>query len=48
MEVPLGWVIIFGVVAGLPAAILGGPVFGRYIGNKIDVNPPDFSDLSEG
>lgn len=48
MEVPLGWVIIFGVIAGVPAAILGGPVFGRYIGNKIHVNPPDFSDLGEG
>lgn len=48
MEVPLGWVIIFGVIAGVPAAILGGPVFGRYIGNKIHVDPPDFSDLGEG
>lgn len=48
MEVPLGWVIIFGFIAGVPAAIVGGPVFGRYIGNKIHVNPPDFSDLGEG
>lgn len=48
MGVPLGWVIIFGVATGLPAAILAGPVFGRYIGNKLHVTPPDFSDVKEG
>lgn len=48
MEVPLGWVIIFGVIAGLPAAILAGPIFGKYIGNKIHVTPPDFSDVEAG
>lgn len=44
MGVPLGWVIIFGVIAGVPAAILAGPVFGKYIGNKIHVDPPKFSE----
>lgn len=48
MDVPLGWVIIWGVATGLPAAILAGPVFGRYIGNKLHVSPPDFSDVKEG
>lgn len=48
MDVPLGWVIIFGVIAGVPAAIVGGPIFGKYIGSKIHLSPPDFSDLSEG
>ncbi|MFO7848232.1 MAG: gluconate:H+ symporter [Balneolaceae bacterium] len=47
MDVSLGWVIIFGFAAGIPAAILGGPVFGKYIGNKINVAPPDFSETSE-
>lgn len=47
IDVSLGWVIIFGFAAGIPAAILGGPVFGKYIGSKIDVAPPDFSETSE-
>jgi Gnt-I system low-affinity gluconate transporter len=42
--VPLGWVIIYGVITGIPAAILAGPLFGRYIGNKIHVKPPEFSE----
>lgn len=47
IEVSLGWVIIFGFAAGIPAAILAGPVFGKYIGNKIDVSPPDFSETAK-
>ncbi|SHE47513.1 Gnt-I system low-affinity gluconate transporter [Fodinibius roseus] len=47
MDVSLGWVIIFGFAAGVPAAILAGPIFGKYIGNKIDVAPPDFSETSK-
>ncbi len=46
LEVSLGWVIIFGVVAGLPCAILAGPIFGKYIGSKIDIKPPEFSEES--
>lgn len=41
---PLGWVIIFGAIAGIPTAIVAGPLFGRYIGNKIIVDPPEFSE----
>lgn len=47
LDVSLGWVIIFGTIAGIPAVILAGPVFGKYIGNKIHVNPPDFSEPAE-
>lgn len=47
MDVSLGWVIIFGFAAGIPAAIVAGPIFGKYIGNKINVAPPDFSETSE-
>ncbi len=39
---PLGWVIIFGTIAGVPTAILAGPVFGKYIGRKINVGPPEY------
>ncbi|MCM8533649.1 MAG: GntP family permease [Lentisphaeraceae bacterium] len=40
----LGWVILFGGIAGVPAMILGGPVFGKYISQKIPVGIPDFMD----
>ena len=36
----LGWVIIFGVLAGIPAAIISGPLFAKYISKKIDVSLP--------
>lgn len=38
----LGWVILAGAIIGLPVAILAGPVFGKYIGNKIYVSPPAY------
>ena len=47
LQVPLGWVILFGFILGIPTAILAGPVFGKYIAKKINVPPPDYflSDL---
>lgn len=36
----LGWVIIFGLLAGIPAMIGGGIFFGRYIAERIYVAPP--------
>ncbi len=32
----LGWVILFGAAAGIPSMIVGGILFGRYIGRKVD------------
>lgn len=43
----LGWVILFGVLAGIPAMILAGPVFGRFIGKKIHIVIPDYMELEE-
>ncbi|MEL7496468.1 MAG: SLC13 family permease [Planctomycetota bacterium] len=41
----LGLVILFGVIIGIPAAILAGPVFGRFIANKIPKGiPEEFAD----
>jgi Gnt-I system low-affinity gluconate transporter len=37
----LGWVIFFGLIAGIPSAIIGGIFFGRYIGNKITIGVPE-------
>lgn len=30
----LGWVILFGFIAGIPSMILAGPVFGKFISKK--------------
>jgi Gnt-I system low-affinity gluconate transporter len=44
----LGWVILFGIIAGIPAAIISGPLFAKYIAQKIDIQAPKLeeSDIS--
>lgn len=37
----LGWVILFGLAAGLPAVIVAGVFYGRFIGAKVEVEIPD-------
>jgi Gnt-I system low-affinity gluconate transporter len=44
--VDLGWVILIGGIVGLPTAIIGGLMYGKYIGNKIYIKAP-FSDGEE-
>ena len=36
----LGLVILFGIGIGIPVAFIAGPVFGKYIGRKIQVDIP--------
>lgn len=43
----LGWVILFGTIAGIPAMIIAGPLFGRYIAKRIHVSVPDYMNLEE-
>ncbi|MCQ4317848.1 gluconate transporter [Stutzerimonas zhaodongensis] len=38
----LGWVIIWGVIAGLPAMAVAGPLFGKFISNRIFVPVPEY------
>lgn len=45
LNVPLGWVILFGILLGLPTAIIAGPVFGKYISKKINIQA---SELVQG
>lgn len=45
LNADLGWVILFGVVAGLPAMLIGGIFFGKYIGSKIHVTVPEYMKL---
>ena len=40
LGVDLGWVVLFGLIIGLPVTIIAGPVFGRHIAGKIDVQAP--------
>lgn len=41
LQADLGWVIMFGIIAGIPAAIVSGPLFAKYIAKKIHVSAPD-------
>lgn len=44
IQVPLGWVILFGFIVGFPTAIIAGPYFGSYIANKIRIDPPALTE----
>jgi len=41
LNADLGWVILFGVLAGIPSTLLGGVFFGRYIAGRIHLEVPD-------
>ena len=48
INVQLGWVILLGAIIGFPTAIIAGPVWGKYISNKIYIEPPaEFDKPSE-
>ncbi|MFI6374435.1 GntP family permease [Streptomyces sp. NPDC050546] len=40
MNADIGLVILFGVICGIPAVSIAGPLFGRFIAKKIMVVPP--------
>lgn len=41
----LGWVILFGAMAGIPAVIIGGIFFSKYIARQIHVEVPQYMIL---
>lgn len=41
LKADLGWVILFGFIAGIPTAIISGPIFARYISKRIHVDAPE-------
>lgn len=43
----LGYVILFGAIAGIPAMILAGPVYGKFISEKVKLEMPDYLDFEE-
>ena len=38
----LGWVIAMGLLAGVPATIIGGIFFGRYIAGRVHLGVPEY------
>lgn len=36
----LGWMILFGLLVGIPTMIIGGPIFGSFIAKKVQVEAP--------
>jgi len=40
LDVDMGWVILFGIIIGIPTVIIAGPVFGRFIAKKIYIQAP--------
>ncbi len=47
IDAPLGMVIIFGAIIGIPTAIIAGPVFGSYISKKIYADVPKYFQEDE-
>ncbi|MDX8047566.1 gluconate:H+ symporter [Gracilibacillus sp. S3-1-1] len=43
----LGWVILFGALAGVPSMIIAGPLFARFISKRIHVVVPDYMNMEE-
>jgi Gnt-I system low-affinity gluconate transporter len=45
LKADLGWVILFGFIAGIPTAILCGPILGKYISKRIPVSGIASNDI---
>ncbi|WP_124981190.1 GntP family permease [Nonlabens xiamenensis] len=46
LKADLGWVIVFGFAVGVPTAIVCGPLFGKYIGSRLDIKAPGFTETA--
>jgi Gnt-I system low-affinity gluconate transporter len=44
LGIPLGWMVLAGAIAGLPAAYAGGIWYGKHIGNRLEVHLPTWFD----
>lgn len=47
LNADLGWVILFGVIAGIPATIIGGIFFGNHIASKIHLPVPSYMQVED-
>ena len=48
VKADLGWVILFGAITGIPAMIIAGPLFGKFIAARIHVPVPPAHQHREG
>lgn len=46
LNADLGWVILFGVLAGAPATAIGGVYYGKFIAKKIVLDVPEYMEQS--
>jgi Gnt-I system low-affinity gluconate transporter len=46
LGVDLGWVVMMGLIVGLPTAVVAGPVFGKFIAGKIYLPAPELFEDS--
>lgn len=44
LDADLGWVILVGIIVGLPTAVIAGPIFGKWISSRITVGIPAIMD----
>lgn len=42
LKADIGRVILYGLIVGFPAASLAGPFFGKLVGNKFTLKPPEY------
>jgi len=42
----LGWVMLFGIIIGLPSAIIAGPIYAKYISHRVPGNVPSYMHIS--
>jgi gluconate transporter len=43
----LGHTILYGIAVSIPAGVIGGMIYGRWIANRIYIEPPDFAVAPE-
>ena len=41
LKADMGKTILYGLIIGLPAAAVAGPIFGKFVGNKFELHPPE-------
>jgi Gnt-I system low-affinity gluconate transporter len=45
LNAPLGLVALYGVITGLPAAIVAGPMFGAWVSRRLHLPVPEFMEV---
>lgn len=43
----LGWVMLFGVAIGLPAAVIAGPIYARFVAQHVPAMVPEYMHVAE-